>query len=246
MAGCHFHRTAAEGKRRFKPDPRSSSARTGQRARPRLQEARPEPREVLGAHGEGERRLVQALEEGARVERRRSRSGSSAARLNVSLQLPRPPPRRRRAQEQGRDHLGGRAGRHAHAHLPASCTARSASSPTCCKTLGVEKGDRVTIYMPMIPEAAIAMLACARIGATHSVIFGGFSAEAVADRINDAQAQARHHRRRRLAARQGRAAEGQRRRGARAERRRSRTSSSSSAPATRSRCRRAATSGGTS
>jgi acetyl-CoA synthetase len=57
----------------------------------------------------------------------------------------------------------------------------------CLKKLGVRKGDRVTIYMPMIPEAAVAMLACARIGATHSVVFGGFSAEAVADRNNDAQ-----------------------------------------------------------
>jgi acetyl-CoA synthetase len=57
----------------------------------------------------------------------------------------------------------------------------------CLKKLGVRKGDRVTIYMPMIPEAAIAMLACARIGATHSVVFGGFSAEAVADRNNDAK-----------------------------------------------------------
>jgi acetyl-CoA synthetase len=56
------------------------------------------------------------------------------------------------------------------------------------KKLGVAKGDRVTIYMPMIPEAAVAMLACARIGAVHSVIFGGFSAEAVADRNNDAKA----------------------------------------------------------
>ena len=55
------------------------------------------------------------------------------------------------------------------------------------KLLGVRKGDRVTIYMPMIPEAAIAMLACARIGATHSVVFGGFSADAVADRNNDAK-----------------------------------------------------------
>jgi acetyl-CoA synthetase len=55
------------------------------------------------------------------------------------------------------------------------------------KSLGVKKGDRVTIYMPMVPEAAIAMLACARIGATHSVVFGGFSAEAVADRNNDAK-----------------------------------------------------------
>ena len=56
------------------------------------------------------------------------------------------------------------------------------------KSLGVVKGDRVNIYLPMIPEAAIAMLACARIGAAHSVVFGGFSAQALADRINDAQA----------------------------------------------------------
>jgi acetyl-CoA synthetase len=56
------------------------------------------------------------------------------------------------------------------------------------KGLGLAKGDRVTIYMPMIPEAVVAMLACARIGATHSVIFGGFSADAVADRNNDAKA----------------------------------------------------------
>ena len=56
------------------------------------------------------------------------------------------------------------------------------------KDLGVQKGDRVGIYMPMIPEAAIAMLACARIGAVHSVVFGGFSAEALRDRLNDGQA----------------------------------------------------------
>jgi len=53
------------------------------------------------------------------------------------------------------------------------------------KTLGVKKGDRVTIYMPMIPEAAFAMLACARIGAIHSVIFGGFSPDSIVDRIQD-------------------------------------------------------------
>jgi acetyl-CoA synthetase len=56
------------------------------------------------------------------------------------------------------------------------------------KGLGVQKGDRVNIYLPMIPEAAVAMLACARIGAAHSVVFGGFSAQALADRINDAEA----------------------------------------------------------
>ncbi|MFC4638478.1 acetate--CoA ligase [Deinococcus hohokamensis] len=53
--------------------------------------------------------------------------------------------------------------------------------------LGVQAGDRVTLYLPLIPEAAIAMLACARIGAVHSVVFGGFSVSALADRINDAQ-----------------------------------------------------------
>jgi acetyl-CoA synthetase len=56
------------------------------------------------------------------------------------------------------------------------------------KGLGIERGDRVAIYLPMIPEAVIAMLACARIGAVHSVVFGGFSAESLRDRINDAQA----------------------------------------------------------
>lgn len=56
------------------------------------------------------------------------------------------------------------------------------------KQLGVQKGDLVGIYMPMIPEAAIAMLACARIGAPHTVVFGGFSAEALKDRLVDAQA----------------------------------------------------------
>jgi acetyl-CoA synthetase len=56
------------------------------------------------------------------------------------------------------------------------------------KSLGVRKGDRVGIYLPMVPEAAVAMLACARIGAIHSVVFGGFSAEALRDRLNDATA----------------------------------------------------------
>jgi acetyl-CoA synthetase len=56
------------------------------------------------------------------------------------------------------------------------------------KGLGIERGDRVALYMPLIPELAISMLACARIGAIHSVVFGGFSAESLRDRINDAEA----------------------------------------------------------
>lgn len=55
------------------------------------------------------------------------------------------------------------------------------------RNLGIRRGDRVAIYMPMIPELPVAMLACARIGAAHSVIFGGFSPESIIDRVNDAQ-----------------------------------------------------------
>ena len=55
------------------------------------------------------------------------------------------------------------------------------------KSIGVEKGDRVSLYMPMVPEAAVAMLACARIGAVHSIVFGGFSPEALKGRINDSK-----------------------------------------------------------
>ena len=59
---------------------------------------------------------------------------------------------------------------------------------TALREKGIKKGDRVIIYMPMVPEAAIAMLACARVGAVHSVVFAGFSSTSLADRINDCQA----------------------------------------------------------
>ena len=68
------------------------------------------------------------------------------------------------------------------------------------KANGVKKGDRVTIYLPMIPEAAYAMLACARIGAVHSIVFGGFSPDSLADRIEDAELEFHHHRRTRACA----------------------------------------------
>jgi len=55
------------------------------------------------------------------------------------------------------------------------------------RALGVAKGDRVSIYMPMIPEAAVAMLAATRIGAIHSVVFGGFGSAALSDRVHDAE-----------------------------------------------------------
>ena len=103
------------------------------------------------------------------------------------LQLP-GSPSARPAAEQGGHHLGRGAGRYAACCAIRICTAKSASSPTSSKGQGIKPGDRVTIYMPMVPELAIAVLACARIGAVHSVVFGGFSADAVADRNNDAKA----------------------------------------------------------
>ena len=102
-------------------------------------------------------------------------------------QLPRPPPRR--AWRPDGDHLRGRRAGRRHARSPiASSTKRPAASPICSKQRGIGRGDRVMIYMPMIPEAAAAMLACARIGAIHSVVFGGFSPESVAGRIADCDA----------------------------------------------------------
>ncbi len=74
------------------------------------------------------------------------------------------------------------------------------------KDLGVRRGDVVGIYLPMIPEVVVAMLACARIGAPHNVVFGGFSAEAVRERMEFSEAAA-DHRRRRLAQGQDRACE---------------------------------------
>ena len=108
----------------------------------------------------------------------------------------------------------GRASRATRARSPTpSCSTRSQRFANVLKSLGVGKGDRVNIYLPMIPEAAVAMLACARIGAPHSVVFGGFSAQSLADRINDAEAKVLDHRRRRLSPGRGVPAQGGRRRG---------------------------------
>ncbi|HEV7200556.1 MAG TPA: AMP-binding protein, partial [Candidatus Limnocylindria bacterium] len=69
----------------------------------------------------------------------------------------------------------------------AQLLAETCQMANALRELGVKKGNRVAIYMPMIPELPVAMLACARIGAPHSVVFGGFSADALAGRIDDAQ-----------------------------------------------------------
>ena len=143
------------------------------------------PRGVLGrARARGDL-LEDAVPEGARVE--------AAVRQVVRrrhhqplLQLPRPPPRRRTATRR-RCIFEGEPGDQRR------LTYRELHAEVCklangLKSLGIKKGDRVGIYLPMIPEVAIAMLACARIGAVHSVVFGGFSAEALRERMNDAGA----------------------------------------------------------
>ena len=128
--------------------------------------------------------------------RRRSRSGSSAASstspyncVDRHLETPR---------RLGRDPIRtaspatGATITYAELHREV-CKAANALSARVSQA-----GDRVAIYLPMVPEAVIAMLACARIGAPHSVVFGGFSAERCASRIIDCRGQGGHHRRRRL------------------------------------------------
>ena len=91
------------------------------------------------------------------------------------------------ARQPDRHHLGGRR-----SHRTKHITYQELHDEVCrmaniLRNRNVKKGDRVTIYMPMIPEAAYAMLACARIGAMHSVVFGGFSPDSLAGRIEDCQ-----------------------------------------------------------
>ena len=93
-----------------------------------------------------------------------------------------------------------------------TCTSSVCRLANVLKDLGVQKGDRVCIYLPMVVEAAVAMLACARIGAVHTVVFGGFSPDSLANRIQDAGGQGADHRRRGPPRRAQRAAEDQRRR----------------------------------
>jgi acetyl-CoA synthetase len=76
---------------------------------------------------------------------------------------------------------------HAQKLTYADLLAQTCKAANMLKSFGVRKGDTVAIYMPMVPEAVIAMLACARIGAVHSVVFAGFSADALRDRMIDAK-----------------------------------------------------------
>ena len=136
--------------------------------------------------------------------------GRHAQRLR---QLHRPAPRRRAAT---RSRSSGRATRPAPQE---QITYRKLHERVCrcanvLKSLGVRKGDRVTIYLPMIPEAAFAMLACARIGAVHSVVFGGFSPDSLVGPHQRLRQPRGHHRRRGPPRRQDHPAQEERRRGA--------------------------------
>src|SRR5262249_15057748 len=157
----------------------------GRARRGHLRGSRPRSRGVLGGLCR-RARVVEAVDESARL--------AAAAREVVrrrhdqrERQLPRPP-RAGGAAQQGGAHLGGRAGRAARRTLTYFDLYREVSAfANVLKSLGVRKGDRVAIYLPLVPELAISMLACARIGAIHSVVFGGFSAESLRDRINDSK-----------------------------------------------------------
>ena len=166
------------------------------------------PGGVLGQRGM-RAALVQAAGTRCWSGSRRTPSGSSAARstpaTTAATATSRPASATRRPSS-------GRASRATRACSPTgSCTARSTSSPTPSSRWASQRATASRIYLPMIPEAVVAMLACARIGAIHSVVFGGFSAEALRDRINDAQAQGADHGRRRLAARADHPAQARRR-----------------------------------
>ena len=98
------------------------------------------------------------------------------------------PSRRRRARRPGGADLQFAGHRTPRRPSPiASCAIEVATIAGAIAAQGVKKGDRVIVYMPMIPEAAMAMLACARLGAIHSVVFGGFAANELATRIDDSQ-----------------------------------------------------------
>ena len=147
------------------------------------------PGGLVAAPGERAARLGRGAERGPRrlqpallqVVRRRQ-----AQRLG---ELPRPPRRGRAAASASPTTGAARRARSATSPTP-SCSPTPSASPTRCKDLGVGKGDVVGIYLPMIPEVVVAMLACARIGAMHNVVFGGFSAEAVRERMEFSEAKA--------------------------------------------------------
>ena len=179
-----------------KPSRRSSTRRGAFRRRRR---SRRKPTRKPGIYEEAERdseawwtswarklEWMKPFTQGARVERAVRDAGSPTVELNASVNA---------LDRHVRNGLAARRSPTTTKASPAtagrsptaSCSTRCAGSRTACASSAIKKGDRVAIYMPMIVELPVAMLACARIGAAHSVIFGGFSPDAIVDRVNDAQ-----------------------------------------------------------
>ena len=133
-------------------------------------------------------RLVRAGEEGVRPERRRLRPLVRRRRLQHLLQRGRPPcAERGRGSQPALIYDSPVTNTKRSHHLRGAARRGRRRSPRCCRISASSKGDRVILYMPMVPEAVFAMLACARIGAVHSVVFGGFAAKELATRIDDAK-----------------------------------------------------------
>ena len=225
---CHVDRSRS-------PAPRAPEVRapTGlprgsatERSR-RLRSRRRRSRGLLGRAGR-RARVDRPVDSACSTGSHRTRSGSSAA-SSTSRSTASTGTSARARRNKAALMLGGRARRPPHAHLLGPVRRGQEVRATCCSSLGVKKGDRVAIYLPMIPEAAIAMLACARIGAIHSVVFGGFSPESLRDRINDSQCKVLVTADGGYRRGAGRSAQAQRRQGARGDARRSSTSSSCSA-----------------
>ena len=145
------------------------------------------PGEVLEPAGQGGTGLVQALDQGAEMGgavRQVVRRRPAQCQLTIASTGIWTPPRANKAALiwEGEPAAPGKPGEER------TLTYKQLHHEVCrfanvLKRNGIKPGDRVLIYLPMVPEAAIAMLACARIGAVHSVVFGGFSAQSVADRI---------------------------------------------------------------
>ena len=157
--------------------------------------AAPRSRSVLG-RVRARARVDPAVGRGARRGSRRTRAGSSAASSTPAPTASIATSARRRRNKAAIIWEGEPGDRRTLTYW--DLYRQVSAFANVLKSLGVKRGDRVALYLPLIPELAIAMLACARIGAVHSVVFGGFSAESLRDRINDSQCVAARHRRRRL------------------------------------------------
>ena len=196
--------------RRF-PPPKEFAA-DGQRQGRRLRRGRRRPAGVLGQAGRAAD-LGAEVDRGPRLVGQAVREVVHRRQAQRRLQLRRPA-RRGRPRRPGRLPLGGRARDDTRTITYAELKDEVCKAANALIELGVQTGDRVAIYMPMIPETVIAMLACARLGAPHTVVFGGFSSHRAVRPHHRLRRARGDHRRRRLPARRAVGAQAGGRRGA--------------------------------